>query len=103
PELLPKLDYQSGIPGESATLVVVPMMLSNTTVVQREVEKLEIRFLANRQDHLMFSLFSDFVDSDHRVTPEDAELLTAARAGIAELNRKYGDRFILFHRPRVWS
>ena len=104
PELLPKLDYQSGIPEESATLIVVPMMLSNATVVQREVEKLEIRFLANRQDHLVYSLFSDFVDSDHRATPQDAELLAAAREGIAELNRKYGgERFILFHRPRIWS
>ncbi len=52
PELLPKLDYQAGIPEESATLVVVPMMLSNPAVVRREVEKLEIRYLANRQDHL---------------------------------------------------
>jgi len=104
PELLPKLNYQSGIPAESATLVVVPMMLSSTAVVQREVEKLEIRYLANRQDHLTFSLFSDFVDSDHRSTPQDTELLTAACEGIAELNRKYGGaRFILFHRPRVWS
>ena len=104
PELLPKLDYQSGIPEESATLVVVPMMLSTSAVVRREVEKLEIRYLANRQDHLTFSLFSDFVDSDHRISQSDSEVLAEAREGIAELNRKYGgDRFVLFHRPRVWS
>ena len=104
PELLPKLDYQSGIPEESATLVVVPMMLSNPAVVRREVEKLEIRFLANRQDHLTFSLFSDFMDADHRVTPIDAEVLAEARDGIAELNRKYvAIGFVLFHRPRIWS
>ena len=103
PELLPKLDYQAGIPEDASTLIVVPMMLSNEAVVQREVEKLEIRFLANRQEHLMFSLFSDFVDSDHRITPHDGELLAAAREGIADLNRKYGDRFVLFHRPRIWS
>lgn len=38
----------------------------------------------------------------------DAALLNAAVAGIARLNRKYGaapggDRFLLFHRRRVWS
>src|SRR5688572_27607094 len=103
PELLPKLDYQSGIPEEAATLVVVPMMLSSTAVVRREVEKLEIRFLANRQDHLTFSLFSDFIDADNRVSPIDAEVLAEARDGVAELNRKYGERFVLFHRPRTWS
>src|SRR6185295_17379554 len=99
PELLPKLDYQSGIPEESATLIVVPMMLSNPAIVRREVEKLEIRYLANRQDHLFFSLFSDFMDAPQRSTPFDAEVLAAAREGIAALNRKYGgDRFLLFHR-----
>src|SRR5262249_6169888 len=93
-----------GIPEESGTLVVVPMMLSDVETVQREVEKLEIRYLANRQDHLVFSLFSDFVDAPQRVTPTDAEVLAAARDGIAGLNRKYnGDRFLLFHRPRMWS
>ena len=39
------------------------MMLTNLEVVRQEVEKLEVRYLANREANLFFSLFSDFTDS----------------------------------------
>ncbi len=48
PEQLPKMDFENGIPEENATLVVVPMMLASPEVVRQEIEKLEVRFLANR-------------------------------------------------------
>ena len=39
--------------------------------------------------------------------PDDAAILAAARAGIEELNRRFGpehaDRFFLFHRARRWN
>jgi len=104
PEPLPKLDFDDGIPAEHATLVVVPMMLSGPDVIQRELEKLEVRFLANRDDRLSFSLFSDFSDAPEARSPGDAELLDAVSNGIVDLNRRYpGARFLLFHRDRVWS
>ncbi len=99
-----KMDFRKGIPVENATLVVVPMMLTNAAVICREVEKLEVRFLANRDAHLSFALLSDFIDADTKSTPQDAELLRTAQQGIAELNRRYpGEPFLLFHRERVWS
>src|SRR5579862_538038 len=48
PEPMPKMDFRDGIPPEHATLIVVPMMLSSADVVRRELEKLEVRFLANQ-------------------------------------------------------
>ena len=60
PDPLPKLDFKTGIPPQNATLVVVPMMLASIEVVNKEVEKLEVRYLANREANLYFSLFSDF-------------------------------------------
>ena len=110
PDLLPKLDFRKGIPPEHATLVVVPMMLTSLEVVHREVERLEVRYLANREENLFFSLFSDFTDSPAPAASTDASLLEAARKGIDRLNARYpmsaheaGARFLLFHRPRVWS
>ena len=106
---LPKLDFRDGIPAAHATLVVVPMMLTNLETVRSEVRKLEVRFLGNRNDNVFYSLFSDFTDSAEQSSPNDAELLQTAREGIADLNKRYplaapgGDRFLLFHRPRVWS
>jgi cyclic beta-1,2-glucan synthetase len=104
PDALPKMDFRDGIPKERATLVVVPMMLSSAEVVQRELDKLEVRFLANRESNLFFSLFSDFTDASLVSAPGDTELLQAAHDGIARLNARYpGGRFLLFHRGRVWS
>ena len=104
PEPLPKLDFDKGIPAEDATLVVVPMMLSSFEVIRLELEKLEVRFLANRDPNLYFSLFSDFIDAAEANSPLDAGLVTAIREGIEELNRRYpGSHFLLFHRDRVWS
>ena len=104
PARLPKLNLENGVPSELATLVVVPMMLSSRDVVEREVQKLEVRFLANREQHLFFALFSDFTDAPASTTALDAALLECARACIERLNQQYpGGRFLLFHRPREWS
>lgn len=101
---LPRMDFKNGIPDEAVTLVVVPMMLSSRTTIKSELEKLEVRFLANRDNNLFFSLFADYTDADREITPTDHELIVAAQDGIRALNERYGEmRFLLFHRPRVWS
>jgi cyclic beta-1,2-glucan synthetase len=107
---LPKLDFKNGIPAAHATLVVVPMMLTGHEVIRAEIQKLEVRFLGNRNENIFYSLFPDFTDFPESSAPDDEELLQAAREAIADLNRRYppapgvdGDRFLLFHRPRVWS
>ena len=58
PYKLPKLDLEDGIPLEHSTLVVVPMMLSEDEAVKLELQKLEIRFLANPENNLYFALLS---------------------------------------------
>ena len=103
PTRLPRLAFEDGIPVEHATLVVVPMMLSSEAVAQYEVEKLEIRFLANPEGNVYFSLFSDFTDSPEPTLAGDDPLLAAARSGIEVLNERHGARFLHFHRPRTWS
>ena len=104
PDPLPKMDFREGIPAEHATLVVVPMMLGSKKVVCKEIEKLEIRFLANREPNLFFGLLSDYLDAPEQSMPSDGALLNTAREGIAALNARYpGNRFLLFHRDREWS
>ena len=104
PTRLPRLALEDGIPVEHATLVVVPMMLSNDEVVRQEIEKLEIRFLANPEPNVYFSLFSDFTDAAEEVTASDSQLLGLAQAGIEALNQRHGShRFLHFHRMRTWS
>jgi hypothetical protein len=78
---LPRMDYAGGIPPHSRTLVVVPAMLADARHIERLVEALEVRFLANRDDHLHFALLTDFQDADEERLPGDETLMRAAFAG----------------------
>ncbi len=104
PRTLPKLSFQkSGIPDAYRTLVIVPMMLTDQQTIIEELEKLEIRFLANPQANLLYGLFADLLDADKQETDSDAALISSAKQGIEGLNNWYGDnRFYLFSRPREW-
>jgi len=104
PRTLPKMDFEEkGIPDAFRTLVVVPMMLADAETIRSEVENLEIRYFANKETNLYFSLFADYTDSPTPSSEEDGQLLGLATALLTELNRRHdGDRFFLFHRPRTW-
>jgi cyclic beta-1,2-glucan glucanotransferase len=108
PEALPRMDYSAGIAAESRTLVVVPTMLGSAASVEAQVDALEVRFLANRDEHLHFGLLTDFHDAAAEHLPGDAALVDIASMKIAALNAKYAgtrdsDAFFLFHRPRRWN
>ena len=107
PHLLPRMDFSGGIPPESRTLAVIPTMLTSAQNIEDLIEALEVRFLANRDEHLHFGLLTDFGDAQEETIPEDEPLLRLARKRIEELNEKYrgpkADTFSLFHRPRRWN
>ncbi|MDZ4121810.1 MAG: hypothetical protein U1C33_05280, partial [Candidatus Cloacimonadaceae bacterium] len=107
PRLLPRMDFSKGIPQDLRTLVVVPTMLNNAQNVEELVKALEVRYLANQDDHLHYGLLTDFADATEEKLPGDDVLLQLAVQRIAELNCKYpnplSDTFYLFHRPRVWN
>ena len=115
PRQLPRMDFSEGLPPQSRTLVVIPTMLTCAKNIEDLIEALEVRFLANRDDHLHFALLTDLQDAAAETLPEDESLLLLARKGIEDLNEKYGraanptedgaivDTFFLFHRPRRWN
>ncbi len=105
PRTLAKMDFlESGIPDSFRTLVVVPMLLTDSRTIVEETGKLEIRYLANREDNLLFGLFTDYTDWESANREEDEALLQAAVSGLESLNQRYaGARFFLFHRERTWS
>jgi cellobiose phosphorylase len=105
PALLPRMDFSEGIPEAYRSIVIIPTMLSGKSEIEDLVEALEIRFLANREQHLHFGLLTDFMDADKAEMPGDDELLEQAGNSIAALNQKYkqADLFFLFHRPRKWN
>lgn len=107
PRILPKMDFDDGIPDSARTLVIVPTMFSKPEDVESQVENLEIRSLANPDSSLQFVLLSDFMDADQKKTEGDTVILEAADAAIDRLNRKYrsrfGNKFFVLHRERLWN
>jgi cellobiose phosphorylase len=107
PQALPRMDFSKGIPRRLRTLVVVPTMLVSPQGIESLAKDLEVRFLANRDEHLHFGLLTDFRDAATETLPEDGALLRLARERIEGLNAKYrgaeGMSFYLFHRPRRYN
>ncbi|HET7061544.1 MAG TPA: glucoamylase family protein, partial [Nitrosospira sp.] len=121
PRALARMDFSKGIPSPFRTLVVIPTLLTSKEEAQSLAEALEVRFLANQDDNLLFGLLTDFADAERETLPEDAPLLDFAGECIEELNARYakggdglpGEKrsapackespFFLFHRPRRWN
>ena len=106
PRLLPKVDLSKGVPAEARTMVVVPVIFNDQATVAALIDRLEIAYLANQDEHLHFALLADFADAESEEMPDDRETLATAEQGIEQLNSRYSAgkpiRFHLFHRPRRW-
>ncbi|OYW13478.1 MAG: hypothetical protein B7Z55_16785, partial [Planctomycetales bacterium 12-60-4] len=101
------MDFRLGIPTEHHTLVVVPTMLTSSSGIESLLERIEIRYLANRDAALNFALLTDFEDACTAEMPTDAAFIAQIREGVQQLNEKYSsdrnDIFYLLHRDRKWN
>ena len=105
---LPGLELLDGVPATLRTMIVMPALLTSPAAIAGLVKRLEVHHLANSDGDLCFALLSDWTDSTAESEPGDDELLGVAVKEIAVLNRRYGmapsgDRFLLFHRRRLWN
>lgn len=104
PRKLPKMDFSESIPDPFRTLVVVPTIFSSSEDVKDQLEKLEIRSLANPKQALQYAILSDFHDANGKNMEGDREIIESAEEAIVELNNKYtssfGDKFFVLHRER---
>ncbi len=107
PRLLPKFEFENGIPEKYPTIVVVPCMLSSTKEVHNLLDRIENHYLANSDEAFRFALLTDFSDANAAEKANDKELLDQAIQGIRRLNQRYGQDirspFYLFHRRRIWN
>ncbi|SJM89305.1 GH36-type glycosyl hydrolase domain-containing protein [Crenothrix polyspora] len=104
PRHIPRLALKDGVPEALSTFVVVPTLFVNNASVKDQVEQMEIRYLANPDQHVYFALLSDWVDAEQETLPNDGHLLNTALSAVAALNAKYDtQRFFVFHRKRLWN
>jgi cyclic beta-1,2-glucan synthetase len=101
---LPGLALRDGVPVRLRTLVVVPTLLTSHEDIEELVDRLEIHFLSNGDGELYFALATDWTDSTAEHASSDEQLLRTAIDGIARLNLRHGtNRFVIFHRRRLWN
>jgi cyclic beta-1,2-glucan synthetase len=107
PKILPRMNFEHGIPAQCRTIAVVPTFLTSLSQIDEIVNGLELRYLANRDSNLWFGLLTDFGDASQEHCANDDSLIEQASRGIAALNDKYcrgkQDGFFLFHRPRRFN
>ncbi len=108
PTCLPGLALREGVPASLRTMVVVPTLLMSPEEVGRQIERLEVHYLASADGDLHFALLTDWADADSEQVPGDEALLAFATEGIARLNERHdseadGPRFRLLHRRRLWN
>ena len=105
-KIMPKMDFSEGIPDECLTMVVVPTLLLNEKQVRRLVDDLEVRYLANHDGNLHFTLLTDMPDSQEPPLEDDALVQLCADL-ITGLNEKYAAKkagsFLLLHRHRIYN
>jgi cyclic beta-1,2-glucan synthetase len=107
PQPLPRIELDAGIPEPARTLVIIPTLMRKPSDVDSLVDNLEIRFLANVDPQLDFSLLTDFGDAKQEKLASDEALVQKAVLAIEALNLKYAHIrphiFCLFHRPRRFN
>ena len=107
PKVIPKLDFQNGIPEEYATVVAIPTILNSKEKVKKLMEKLEVYYIANKSDNLYFTLLGDCTTENTENAPFDDEVIKEGIEQTKKLNEKYPDtkfpKFNFIYRKRTWN
>jgi cyclic beta-1,2-glucan synthetase len=104
PRTLPKLDFDAAIPDECRTAVVMPTLVGTIDDARRQLERLELHYLANPDRSTQFVLLSDFPDALREHEPSDRDIVTSLVAEVRRLNQKYPSKpFHMLHRPRRFN
>ena len=107
PKILPKLDYSSGVPAQSTTMVIIPTIVKNKEKVHELFSKLEVYYIANKSENLFFTLLGDCTTSKSEKEPFDEDIIKAGIDEVNRLNKKYADgkvnKFNFIYRKRSWN
>ena len=104
---IPKMDFSKGIPNEYKTIVVIPAILSSSRDVIKLMKKLEVYYLANRDENIYFALLGDLFDSVNEKEDVDKAINDEGLNQAKKLNNKYSKdnnpRFFFLNRRRLFN
>lgn len=102
PTVLPKMEDKEPIPAQAPTLAVISCMVVTPDRCEELSRHLSRMALCNPDEQLRFCLLADFGESPSATEATDGVNLSAMKRMLKDLNRRYGNRFVLLVRPRVW-
>ena len=106
-KILPKMNYENGIPENQKTFVVIPTILKSKEKVKEMMRKLEVYYLANKSENLYFALLGDCSEEQEEIKAFDEEVIITGKEIAKSLSDKYRtDSFNKFHflyRKRTWN
>lgn len=107
PKLIPKMNYENGIPDSEKTMVIIPTIVKSSIKVKDLIGKLEVFYHANKSENMYFTLLADVTSGDMVQEDFDQGIVEEGIAEVERLNKKYSsDEFGKFHfiyRKRSWS
>ena len=103
PKLIPKIDFQNGVPEEFSTMIVIPTILKNKNKVKELMRKLEVYYIANKSENLYFTLLGDCTSGSKEVEDFDEEIIKEGIERTKKLNDEYGNIFNFIYRKRTWN
>ncbi len=109
PKMLPKLDFQNGVPKEAATFVVIPTIVKTKEKVADLMKHLEVYYLANKSENLYFALLGDCSSGKNKEESFDKEVKEEGIRQVKLLNEKYKvkenemPKFSFVYRKRFWN
>ncbi len=102
-----RLELKDGIPQELCTVVVIPALLTSVTRALEVLKKLELHYLATKEENVYYALAGDFKDSVIQSNDADIEIINMCMEIVKKLNAKYSkngvDIFFYFHRERRYN
>lgn len=102
PAFLPRMELKNGIDESLKTLVVIPALIPDISMVSELIAKLEVYYHANKESNIFFSVAGDFIDSCSKQEIQDDKIIETAKLAVNKLNSKYGKNiFFYFHRERT--
>lgn len=108
PTLIPKLDFEKGVPKEYATFVVVPTILNSEAKVQKLMKNLETYAVSNQSQNVYFALLGDCTSGKGEKEEHDEEVIQTGLQEAKKLNEKYAKeepfpKFHFLYRKRTWN
>ena len=103
PVMLPKLAFLDGIPEEYRTMVVIPTIVNSKEKVKELFNKMEVFYLANKDNNIYFTLLGDCTSSKNKEEECDSEIIEEGIHQAELLNEKYSKKFFFMYRERTWN